>query len=121
MTITKSDNPKNKPVSVYLGKLEREKLNKLMKKTGFNQSETIRRLINNADIDSIETIEDKVKRLSKGRLEVVKLNIPNDFMKKHGNLTDDDVIGMAKVPKSEKPFDPVKAVRDVRLRKEEYK
>ncbi|KZX11943.1 hypothetical protein [Methanobrevibacter filiformis] len=117
MSIQKSKNPKNKPVSVYLGKFETEKLNKLMKLTGFNQSETIRRLINNADINSIETIDDKVKRLSKGRLEVVNPKIPQEFKDKYSNLTTDDLIGVGTVPDSEQPFDPVKAVKDIRSRK----
>jgi hypothetical protein len=33
MTIQKSKNPKNKPVSVYLGREEREKLDNLIKLT----------------------------------------------------------------------------------------
>ena len=120
MPILKEKDPKNKAVSVYLGEFESKKLKELMEFTGFNQSETVRRLIRNADINSVENIDDKVKRLTNGRLEVVKMQIPDEFKKEYENLTDDDVIGMGKIPKKKRPFNPVKAVKEVRLRKGEY-
>ncbi|MDR3292284.1 MAG: C1 family peptidase [Methanobrevibacter sp.] len=63
-------------------------------------------------------MEDKVKRLSKGRLEVMRPKTPKEFQEKYKKLKTDDLIGIGTVPESEKPFNPVKAVEDVRIVKE---
>ncbi|MDR0911275.1 MAG: hypothetical protein LBM96_01570 [Methanobrevibacter sp.] len=57
-----------------------------------------------------ETIEEKVKRLSNGKIRVMeKPNIPEEYR----NIKIDDIIGLGSVPPEEEPFDVVEIVRKV--------
>ncbi|MDR0911416.1 MAG: hypothetical protein LBM96_02305 [Methanobrevibacter sp.] len=93
-------------------------INQIAKKNGTNEDDLIKELVNTGlskKVENLKTenIEEKVNRLSNGRLKVVKPKLSENFLKEYKNLKTDDLIGIGVVPESEIPFDPVKAVNEI--------
>jgi transcriptional antiterminator len=88
-------------------------INKIAKDNGVSEKKVLNDVIEKgiASITSKEKIEDKIKRLSNGKLKVANVDTykPNQTVKEHNRMA-----GVVKAPKG---FDPVKAVESIYDRK----